>query len=384
MAVFDKERNGPGAKLRAEPVKNSYLKKKLRVSDGTSQRDAEEQEDTSKQMLRAGTETAEAVTTQVRKGYYSDKLRQEGSAKNAQPAKNGTAAEKSKGQEGSHAQSKKKHKERLAKRGGGKEAAKDAKGAGTKAAEESRKLLQRTVQAVAENTGAALLILFVGLILVVVIAVAGMFGMIAPGGGNAMLGTSYTALDTDILGAEADYCSLEEMVRSKAYQAISDYPDYDEYAFHLDTIGHDPHVLISYLTVTHEDFKKEKVKAISGALIEAQYELEYTREEQIKTRMVTKTKWETRTRLEEKTRYKVVWDSEKKAFVIQEETYMAEVEYRVQVTYQEEEEYTYHILHVNLTNYGLEQVVKAVMTPEQLERYQVLLETKGNKSYLFE
>lgn len=199
-----------------------------------------------------------------------------------------------------------------------------------------------------------------------------------------MLGASYTAKDMDILGAEEDYCAFEEQIKSNAYQAITTYPDYNEYAFHLDEIGHDPHVLASYLTVTKEDYTQMGVKATSLALVQAQYKLEYTREEQIRTRWVTKTKWETRTRLEEKTRYKLVWDAEKKSFVLQSETYMAEVEYQVKVTYQEEEEYTYHILHVNLTNYGLEAVVDAVMTAEQKERYQVLLSTKGNKGYLFE
>ena len=379
MAQFD--RNGPGAKLRAEPSRRAYVKDKLRLPETGSGKDSEEQEEnTSEQVIRTGSEAAGEVTSQATRSYYRDKLRQERGANNAQ-----VDQAKGKKTEGSHAQSKKKHKERVAKSGSaGKSASKTAKGAGTKAAEESRKLMQRAVQAVAENPGGALIVLVVGLILIVVIAIAGMFGLIAPGGGNAMLGASYTAQDMDILGAEEDYCAFEEQIKSNAYQAITTYPDYNEYAFHLDEIGHDPHVLASYLTVTKEDYTQMGVKATSLALVQAQYKLEYTREEQIRTRWVTKTKWETRTRLEEKTRYKLVWDAEKKSFVLQSETYMAEVEYQVKVTYQEEEEYTYHILHVNLTNYGLEAVVDAVMTAEQKERYQVLLSTKGNKSYLFE
>lgn len=361
----------PGEKLRTSPMGLTKMTEKLRVESSEEQ----QEENAGEQALRSGSDATGKMASKVRNEYYSKKVREQSYTGN--DTKGGGAAK-----EGSHAQSKKLHKERLAKSGAnaGKSGAKSV---GTKAAEESRKALQKVAQAVAENPGGAVIALVVVLLLLVVVAVAGVGGLIAPGGGNAMLGASYTAKDTEILDTDAKYSEFEQQVKSKAYQAITDYPDYNEYCFDLDEVGHDPHVLASYLTVVYEDYTRSQVAAHLYGLLQGQYELTYTGRTEIRTRMVTKTRWETRTRWEEKTKHRLVWDAEAKKFVIESYQVMEEESYRVQVTYQEEEEYEYYILDVKLENRGLNSVVEALMNTEQKDRYEVLLSTKGNKGYLF-
>lgn len=355
----------PGEKLRTSPMGLTKMTEKLRVESSEEQ----QEENAGEQALRSGSDATGKMASKVRNDYYSKKVRERSYTGN--DTKGGGATK-----EGSHAQSKKLHKERLAKNGAnaGKSGAKSV---GTKAAEESRKALQKVAQAVAENPGGAVIALVVVLLLLVVVAVAGV------GGGNAMLGASYTAKDTEILDTDAKYSEFEQQVKSKAYQAITDYPDYNEYCFDLDEVGHDPHVLASYLTVVYEDYTRSQVAAHLYGLLQGQYELTYTGRTEIRTRMVTKTRWETRTRWEEKTKHRLVWDAEAKKFVIESYQVMEEVSYRVQVTYQEEEEYEYYILDVKLENRGLNSVVEALMNTEQKDRYEVLLSTKGNKGYLF-
>ena len=67
-----------------------------------------------------------------------------------------------------------------------------------------------------------------------------------PGRPQVVLGTSFTAGDKDILGADEDYTALENDLRRLEFT----HPEYDEYRYSLDEIGHNPYELTSYLTVT--------------------------------------------------------------------------------------------------------------------------------------
>ena len=175
-----------------------------------------------------------------------------------------------------------------------------------------------------------------------------------------MLGTSFTAEDEDILGADEDYTALENDLRSQVDNIESTHSGYDEYRYALDEIGHNPYELASYLTVVFEDYTREEVQATLQQLFEQQYELILEEEVEIRTR--TETRTGTRTHTDPETG----------------ETWEEEYEYEVEV------EYEYYILNVTLRNYGLGNVIRSSgLSADQLERYEVLLETLGNRSYLF-
>ena len=70
---------------------------------------------------------------------------------------------------------------------------------------------------------------------------------------GTLLGSSYTAEDADIIGANEDYKALEAELRSEIDNIESTHPGYDEYRYNLAEINHNPYVLTSYLTVKYED-----------------------------------------------------------------------------------------------------------------------------------
>ena len=193
--------------------------------------------------------------------------------------------------------------------------------------------------------------------------VSGMFSACSTmfqGGTQVVLGTSFTAEDEDILGADEDYTALENDLRSQVNHIESTHPGYDEYRYALDEIGHNPYELASYLTVVFEDYTRAEVQAALQHLFEQQYELILEEEVEIRTR--TETRTGTRTHTDPETG----------------ETWEEEYEYEVEV------EYEYYILNVTLRNYGLGNVIRSAgLTEDQMERYELLLETLGNRSYLF-
>lgn len=188
-----------------------------------------------------------------------------------------------------------------------------------------------------------LLIILIGVL--VVMAVSGMFSSCSAmwsSSGQIVLATSFTAEDEDILGTEEDYKELESKLRDKIANVETTNPGYDEYRYFLDEIGHDPYVLASYLTVVYEDYTRGEVQGELARLLEEQYELKL--ETVIEQRSVTTTNPDGTTT----------------------------------TTY-----YDYKILNVTLINHTLEAVVDGLMDADQKERYEVLLETKGNRPYLF-
>jgi len=186
-----------------------------------------------------------------------------------------------------------------------------------------------------------------------------MFG----GGFNAVIGTSYTAEDADILGADADYAALESNLAARIARVESDYPGYDEYRYSLDQIGHDPFTLASYLTAKFNMYTREQVQAELAALFAQQYTLTLTPETEVRYRTETRIGTATGTYTDE--------DGE----VVE---YKYEYEYEVQVAY------NYYILNVSLTNRSLGNVAFSNLTAEQYESYLAYMETSGNKPELFE
>ena len=221
-----------------------------------------------------------------------------------------------------------------------------AKG-GKKTAEGTKSLVDKGVEFVKEHPKA---ILIVGILGLLVMLIAGMFSSCTAmfaGSGNAVLGTSYTAEDADITGADADYTALETALNNQVNSIESTHPGYDEYRYDLAEIGHNPYELASYLTVLFEDYTRAEVQSTLQSLFAQQYTLTLTPEVEVRYRTETRT------------------DSEGN-------------DYDVEVPY------NYYILNVKLTNKGLGAVILASgLTTEQADRYDVLMTTSGNRSELF-
>jgi len=235
---------------------------------------------------------------------------------------------------------------------------------GTKSAIGGAKdVTMQVVNFIKDHPMGCLIALLIVLLLVVIISVASTVMLFFSGTVNSMVASSYTAQDNDILTVEANYVALEEALQEQIDAIESDYPDYDEYRYNLAEIGHDEYELASYLTVLFEDYTPSEVSSTLQNIFDAQYELTITPITEIRTR--------TETRYRDETRYR------EEGGVL--------VPYTVTVAYEVEVEYEYHILQITLTNSGIGAVVAgAGLTEDQMERYQILLSTKGNKAYLFE
>lgn len=189
------------------------------------------------------------------------------------------------------------------------------------------------------------------LLLVVIFTGLSSCSAMLQGGVSSILGTSYTAEDRDIQGAEADYKALEADLRAEIDNIESTHPGYDEYQYHLDEIGHDPFSLASYLTAKLYDYTREEAQTELQALFERQYTLTLREEVEIRYRTETSTSTDPETG----------------------ET----------TTETEEVPYEYYILHVTLTNKNLSTLAGEFLTPEEKERFDIYMETKGNKPDVF-
>jgi hypothetical protein len=93
------------------------------------------------------------------------------------------------------------------------------------------------------------------------------------GGTQIVLGTSFTAKEEDIIGADNDYKALEAALRNEINNIERTHSGYDEYRYDLDEINHNPYELAAYLTVKFEDYTRDEVQATLQWLFEQQYEL---------------------------------------------------------------------------------------------------------------
>lgn len=169
------------------------------------------------------------------------------------------------------------------------------------------------------------------------------------------ISTSYTSKDSTIKKVDSDYTKLEEDLREQINQIKTDYPGYDEYRFNLDEIGHNPYQLAAILTVLYEDYSRADVQDKLSEICDKQYDL------------TTKEIVEVRYREEKHTGYHMVNG------VLESYSYTKTVAYN------------YYILEVTLKNNTLEEVVNDLgFDEDELERYNILLATYGNKRYLFE
>ena len=204
--------------------------------------------------------------------------------------------------------------------------------------------------------------LIAGAVLIIVLVISGSLSscsLMAGGGGNSILATSFTAQDADIVAVEGDYVSLETELQNTINRIEADHPGYDEYQYDLSEIAHNPFELAALLTVLYEDYTESEVQSMLQTIKDYQYTLTLTQ-------VV-----ETRTRTEERTGTRTIHHADGTT-TTEEYTYEVEVEY------------DYYILKTKLTNNGIQAAVNALgLTEEQLQRYAVILEMRGNKPDIF-
>ena len=225
-----------------------------------------------------------------------------------------------------------------------------------KAAQGTVSITEKAFQFVQSHSHIIIGIAAVGLLVLVIAGSVSSCSVLINGGGNVVLGTSYTAEDEDLKSVETDYTKLEDKLRKQIDRIETDHPGYDEYRYNLAEIGHNPYELASLLTVEFENYTRSQVQARLQSIFEAQYELKLEEKVEIRTRKETRVGY----------RYNPITGTG--------HTY----------TYQVTVQYEYKILNVTLLNRGVDYVARnSGLTDDQLERYEVTLECRGNRDDLF-
>ena len=162
--------------------------------------------------------------------------------------------------------------------------------------------------------------------------------MMAQSIGSAISGSTYPSGDPELVAVEADYAARETALQAEIDNIESSHPGYDEYRYDLDMIGHDPHELAAFLSAVLQGYTQSSAQGELERVFSAQYTLTLTEEIQIRT-------------------------------------------------YTDEDgdthEYEYRILHVKLESRPISSLATELLTPEQLEMYQVYRQTLGNKPLIF-
>ena len=171
--------------------------------------------------------------------------------------------------------------------------------------------------------------------------------MMAQSIGSVLSGTTYPSDDPEMLAVEADYAAREVQLQEEIDNIESSHPGYDEYRYDLGMIGHDPHELAAFLSAVLQGYTQQSAQAELARVFAAQYQLTLTEEVEIRYRTETSTDPETGE------------------------------------TTSEEVPYEYYILNVKLTSKPISAVASELLTPEQMEMYQVYRQTMGNKPLLF-
>ena len=174
--------------------------------------------------------------------------------------------------------------------------------------------------------------------------------VIMDGVGSGIAASTYPSQDADMLGAEAQYCEMEAELQ-RYLDTYESTHDYDEYHFDLDTIEHDPYVLISIITALHQgEWTLDEVQGTLQMLFDRQYIL--TEDVVVETRYRTETDTWT--------------DADGNTHT---DTYQVP--------------YDYYICTVTLENFNLSHVPVYIMSEEQLRMYATYMATLGNRPDLF-
>lgn len=171
-------------------------------------------------------------------------------------------------------------------------AAKESKKAKDAAITSAQRFTEKTKDAVkmvaAQNKGIFATVALFGLIFVLIAASFSSCSAVLQGGSSAIISTSYSSTDEDIYAAENAYKALEEALNTQINQIESRHPDYDEYRYQIDEIGHNPYQLISYLTVKYGGFTYAEVADEIKEIFQQQYGIntQSTRETVTETKTV--------------------------------------------------------------------------------------------------
>ena len=171
-------------------------------------------------------------------------------------------------------------------------AAKESKKAKDAAITSAQRFTEKTKDAVkmvaAQNKGIFATVALFGLIFVLIVASFSSCSAVLLGGSSAIISTSYSSTDEDIYAAENAYKALEEALNTQINQIESRHPDYDEYRYQIDEIGHNPYQLISYLTVKYGGFTYAEVADEIKEIFQQQYGIntQSTRETVTETKTV--------------------------------------------------------------------------------------------------
>ena len=170
--------------------------------------------------------------------------------------------------------------------------------------------------------------------------------MLGQGIGSVVTGSTYPSDDPELVAVEADYAAKEADLQAEIDNIENSHPGYDEYRYDLDMIGHDPHELAAYLSAVLQGYTRQSAQAELERVFDAQYQLTLTEEVEVRYRTETQT------------------DSEGNSYTV-------------------EVPYNYYILNVTLTSKPISSVASELLTPDQLEMYQVYRATLGNKPLIF-
>ena len=208
-----------------------------------------------------------------------------------------------------------------------------------KAAAGASQTAAKKAAAFAGRHPAGVIIAIAALLLFIMVSVGlSSCGAMFSGSMNSVLGTSYTSEDSDLVATEQSYAAMENELQSEIDAIESTHSGYDEYRYDLDTIGHNPHELASYLTALLQSYTPQNAQAELKRLFGLQYTLTLTEEIEIRT----------------------TTDEEGN-----------------------EEEYEYRILNVKLTNKPIASLAEELLNPQQFEMFKVYLQTQGNKPLIF-
>ena len=208
-----------------------------------------------------------------------------------------------------------------------------------KAAAGASQTAAKKAAAFAGRHPAGVIIAITALLLFIMVSVGlSSCGAMFSGSMNSVLGTSYTSEDSDLVATEQSYAAMENELQSEIDAIESTHSGYDEYRYDLDTIGHNPHELASYLTALLQSYTPQSAQAELKRLFGLQYTLTLTEEIEIRT----------------------TTDEEGN-----------------------EEEYEYRILNVKLTNKPIASLAEELLNPQQFEMFKVYLQTQGNKPLIF-
>ena len=214
------------------------------------------------------------------------------------------------------------------------------------------KLTEKVSAYIKEHPGGLLLLLAAFLLLVVLQSCMSSLVTVGNGVAGAIGASTYAAADADLLGAEAAYCALEdELQRYLDTYTYTRTHDYDEYHFDLDTIEHDPYVLLSIVCALHEgEWTLDEVRGTLQMLFDRQYIL--TEDVVVERRYYLETD---------------TWTDE--------DGNTHSDTYRVY--------YDYYICTVTLENFNLSHLPVYLMGEETLSRYALYMATLGNRPDLF-